>query len=343
MLTLTDVSVTYSTGAGGRGEPVAAVNGVDLDVADGRVLALLGPSGCGKSTLLRAIAGLEPLTAGRICWDGIDLARIPVHRRHFGLMFQDGVLFPHRTVAGNIDYGLRQRGMDRAGRRGRVGELLELVGLPGLGGRRVTELSGGQQQRVALARALAPRPRLLLLDEPLAALDTELRSRLLTDLRGVLTSTRSTALYVTHDQGEAFAIADRVAVMNDGRLRQVGAPGQVWRQPADEWVARFVGYTTVLPVGHGIAALPDGPVALRPSALIADPAGGLTGSVIESRPTPDTVRLTVELPGAGAVQAVSSTMLPIGEKVRLAVDSSATAQLPATNASFQPLDAPIVR
>ncbi|WP_084615016.1 ABC transporter ATP-binding protein [Nakamurella lactea] len=330
MLSLTDVRVTY---VGARGsDPVTAVDGVELDLADGQVLALLGPSGCGKSTLLRAIAGLEPLSGGRICWDDTDLARIPVHRRHFGLMFQDGVLFPHRTVAGNIGYGLRQLGLAPARRRHRVDELLELVGLPGLGGRRVTELSGGQQQRVALARALAPQPRLLLLDEPLAALDTALRSRLLTDLRTVLTRTHSTALYVTHDQGEAFAIADRVALMNEGRIRQVGSPSDVWREPADEWVARFVGYTTVLPVGHGVPGLPDGPIALRPPALVVDPDGRLAGRVLEARPAPDTVRLTVELPGSGAVQAISGTLPAVGATVRLAVDLSATAPLPAGSA-----------
>ena len=217
MLTLQALTVRYAG--------TTAVNEVDLRVDDGQVLALLGPSGCGKSTLLRAVAGLEPVAGGSISWDGRDLAGVPVHRRGFGLMFQDGVLFPHRTVAGNVSYGLARYGHGRADRATRVADLLELVGLAGYGERAVATLSGGEQQRVALARALAPAPRLLLLDEPLAALDRALRDRLLADLRDVLGATGTTALFVTHDQGEAFAVADVVALMDAGRIRQTGAPG----------------------------------------------------------------------------------------------------------------------
>ncbi|NUT52208.1 MAG: ATP-binding cassette domain-containing protein, partial [Saccharothrix sp.] len=171
-----------------------AVSAVDLSIADGEVVALLGPSGCGKSTLLRAVAGLEPPGAGAVSWDGADLAGTPVHRRGFGLVFQDGQLFPHRDVAGNVAFGLRVRGVPRAARDDRVAELLDLVGLAGYGGRRVTALSGGEQQRVALARALAPRPRLLLLDEPLSALDRALREQLAVDLARLLRATGTTAL-----------------------------------------------------------------------------------------------------------------------------------------------------
>ena len=246
------------------------------------MLALLGPSGCGKSTLLRAIAGLEPLAGGQICWDGADLARVPVHHRGFGLMFQDGVLFPHRDVAGNIGYGLQRAGLDRATIGARVGELLELVGLPGYGTRRVATLSGGEAQRVALARALAPRPRLLLLDEPLAALDRTLRERLLTDLRHVLTSTGTTAVFVTHDQGEAFAVADRLAVMRSGRVRQVGSATRDLAAPRRRLGRRV---RRVLPrCWTGRRQRPSarrGPapanLGLRPSALVLDPAGPLTG------------------------------------------------------------------
>ena len=329
MLTIESITVRYGTGK----SAVSAVDDVSLRVADGEVLSLLGPSGCGKSTLLRTVAGLEPVAGGRICWDGADLAPIPVHRRRFGLMFQDGVLFPHRNAAGNIGYGLRFTGMDRAAHRRRIDELLELVGLPGLGARKVGSLSGGQQQRVALARALAPSPRLLLLDEPLAALDASLRARLLSDLRRVLAETRTSALFVTHDQGEAFAVADRIALMDSGRIRQVGSPTAVWRHPVDAWVARFVGYTTVLPAGHGVPGIDDGPIALRPAALVADrqendrSTGRLTGTVLSARPTPDTVRLTVDLPGAGVVQAISETLPAVGDIVALSVDRTGTAPI----------------
>lgn len=228
MLQLHDVTVRYGA--------VTAVHGVTVEVADGEVLALLGPSGCGKSTLLRAIVGIEPLAAGRIEWDGVDLARVPVHRRGFGLMFQDGVLFPHRTVAGNVGYGIARS----PGAAERVTELLDMVGLAGYGDRRVSTLSGGEAQRVALARALAPRPWLLLLDEPLAALDRSLRSALLTDLDEALRSTGTTAVFVTHDQDEAFAIADRVALMRAGRIVQLGTPEHVRSNPVDAEAARFL-------------------------------------------------------------------------------------------------------
>jgi thiamine transport system ATP-binding protein len=231
MLQLDEVTVRYGA--------ATAVHDVSVDVADGEVLALLGPSGCGKSTLLRAIAGIEPLASGRVAWDGVDLARVPIHRRGFGLMFQDGVLFPHRTVAGNVGYGIARR-PDAAKR---VEDLLEMVGLAGYGARRVATLSGGEAQRVALARALAPRPRLLLLDEPLAALDMSLRAALLADLDEVLRSTGTTAVFVTHDQAEAFAIADRIALMRTGRIVQIGTPGEVRESPVDPEAARFLGLT----------------------------------------------------------------------------------------------------
>lgn len=195
-----------------------AVNNVSLDVHSGDIVALTGPSGCGKSTLLRAIAGLEPLSAGSVSWAGHDLANVQPHKRGFGLMFQDGQLFAHMDVARNIGYGLAQSGMSRAQRKTRVEELLELVGLEGCGARAVTQLSGGQRQRVALARSLAPTPRLLLLDEPLSALDAELRDRLGAELAVVLRETHTTSVLVTHDPVEADVIADRVLTMAEGSL-----------------------------------------------------------------------------------------------------------------------------
>lgn len=205
------VSVAYE-----RGTPV--VLDASFEVPVGGVVALLGPSGCGKSTLLRAVAGLEPLQTGTVSWGGADLVRVPPHKRGFGLVFQDGQLFVHRTVHENIAYGLRVQKRPRAEREARVAELLELVGIPDYGGRQVTELSGGERQRVALARALAPSPRLLLLDEPLSALDRELRERLADDLAVMLRATGMTAILVTHDEGEAATIADRVLRMRDGRI-----------------------------------------------------------------------------------------------------------------------------
>ena len=218
-----------------------ALDAVALTVADGALVAVLGPSGSGKSTLLRAIAGLEPLTAGRVSWDGDDLARVPPHQRRFGLMFQDYALFPHKDVAGNVAFGLRMQGRSPAEIARRTQEVLALVDLEGFDGRSVTTLSGGEQQRVALARALAPEPRLLMLDEPLGALDRTLRERLTTELEHLLHGIGMTSIYVTHDHAEARAIGDQLVVMRAGKIEQMGTPDQVVAHPANEFVAAFVG------------------------------------------------------------------------------------------------------
>ena len=241
-----------------------AVDGVDLDVAAGEIVALLGASGSGKSSLLRAVAGLEDVADGDVAWDGRSMVRVPVHRRGFGLMFQDGQLFEHRDVGSNIAYGLT--GLPRAQRGERVREMLELVGLPGFERRRVTTLSGGQAQRVALARALAPAPRLLLLDEPLSALDRALREQLATDVRTILREGGTTALYVTHDQDEAMTVADRVGVMEAGRLLHLDTPQRLWTDPGSSKVARFLGFDVV------------GDLALAPGALrVVEAAEGEPG------------------------------------------------------------------
>jgi thiamine transport system ATP-binding protein len=313
----------------------AAVDDVSLSVGEGEVLAVLGPSGSGKSTLLRAIAGLELLDAGTVTWRGDDIASVPVHRRGFALMFQDGQLFPHRSVAQNVAYPLRVAGS--TARPGRVSELLALVGLDGFGDRRVTELSGGEQQRVALARSLAANPRLLLLDEPLSALDRELRERLAGDLRRILVETGTTAIFVTHDQDEAFAVADRVAVMMAARLQQVGTPTDVWRRPASAEVARFLGYTTVLDAR--LAALVDasasGPLALRPAAVVVDDGAGVGGArhggvVLASTPAIDGARLRLRLDGIGEVDGIAGPQHPpaVGDRVGVRFDPSAIAVLP---------------
>ncbi|MGW7363187.1 ABC transporter ATP-binding protein [Streptomyces sp. NPDC054841] len=250
----------------------AALDAVDLEVADHEIVCVLGPSGSGKSTLLRAVAGLQPLDGGRILLGGSDQAGVPVHRRGVGLMFQDHQLFPQRDVGGNVAFGLRMHGVSRDEQRRRVAELLELVGLPGAGERAVAALSGGEQQRVALARALAPRPRLLMLDEPLGQLDRTLRERLVVELRGLFGQLGTTVLAVTHDQGEAFALADRVVVMRDGRIARSGTPREVWQRPASEFVARFLGFDNVVP------ATVSGEAADTVWGRIPVPAGSAQGA-----------------------------------------------------------------
>jgi thiamine transport system ATP-binding protein len=321
---------------------VVAVDGVTFTLADGEVLAVLGPSGCGKSTLLRAVAGLERVDAGTIAFDGQDLAPVPTFRRGFALMFQDGQLFPHLSVADNIGYPLRLRRVPRAERRARVDELLELVGLPGAHDREPATLSGGEAQRVALARALAVRPRLLLLDEPLSALDRDLRERLAGELRDILRAEGTTALLVTHDHDEAFAVADRMAVMRAGRFVQTGTLEDVWRAPADPTTARFLGYAAVLDVEASqrllaAAALGPGPdggsLALRRSALRLDPDGPLRATVRSVRTTPEVTRLVVELADPsdlGELDAVAPLGVPVaaGEGVRLRLDPARTSSVP---------------
>ncbi|WP_030168182.1 ABC transporter ATP-binding protein [Streptomyces sp. NRRL S-813] len=253
---------------GGR----AALDAVDLAVAEHEIVCVLGPSGSGKSTLLRAVAGLQPLDSGRVLLDGRDQSGVPAHRREVGLMFQDHQLFPQRDVAGNVGFGLRMRGASKGEQAARVGELLDLVGLPGAGARAVAALSGGEQQRVALARALAPRPRLLMLDEPLGQLDRSLRERLVVELRELFGRLGTTVLAVTHDQGEAFALADRVVVMREGRIAQSGTPLEVWQRPADAFVARFLGFENV------VEARVEGEAAVTPWGKVPVPEDAPQGA-----------------------------------------------------------------
>jgi thiamine transport system ATP-binding protein len=320
-----DLSVSYD------GTP--AVVGADLDLAEGRVLAVLGPSGCGKSTLLRAIAGLEPAT-GRVCWHDDDVSAVPTHRRGFALMFQDGQLFPQLTVGHNVGYPLRLRRTPRARVAERVAELLGLVGLTGFADRLPSTLSGGERQRVALARALAAAPRLLLLDEPLSALDAGLRQRLAEDLRRILVEAGTTAVMVTHDHEEAFAVADDLAVMRAGRLVQSGPIADVWREPADAETALFLGYARVVegPPAASLlraAGLPDAPrVAVRRSALAVADGGPLSGRVLEVRTTPGQLRLLLdtELGELDAVASLDRRLGP-GDDVRLRVEPTRMAVL----------------
>lgn len=330
MLQVSDLSISYDT--------IPAVVDVSLELPDGEVLAVLGPSGCGKSTLLRAIAGLVPVTSGRIAWDGSDLARVPTHKRGFALMFQDGQLFSHLTVARNVGYALRLRRAPRIDDR--IDELLALVGLEGYGERLPSTLSGGERQRVALARSLAVEPRLLLLDEPLSALDAGLRERLAGDLRSILRRGGTTALMVTHDHEEAFTVADRLAVMRDGRVVQQGDIADVWRQPTDPETALFLGYARVLHDEAAVrllaaAGLPaEGPrpaVAVRRSALALAAQGTLAGVVRSSRATPEQVRVVVDAEGVGEIDAIAGldSHPGPGERVWLVVDPTRLAVIPA--------------
>jgi len=315
--------------------PTVAVDGISLDVAPGEVVALLGASGSGKSSLLRAVAGLEPLAGGSVSWDGVDLAGVPVHRRGFAMMFQDGQLFPHLSVAGNVGYALA--GRERVERERRVAELLDLVGLDGYGRRPVTALSGGEAQRVALARSLAAQPRLLMLDEPLSALDTGLREHLLGVLDATLQATGTPALYVTHDQDEAFAIADRVAVLAGGRLLQIDDPTTLWRQPLDAEVADFLGYRLLLDASQAAAlgwpGPVDGTVAVGPDGLVADPDGAEV-AVLSVRPRRGGTEFSVAIPGGqiGRVRTRElSTHADRRERLRVRLEPSGCVVLAAVH------------
>ena len=283
-----------------------------LDVADGEIVTVLGPSGSGKTTLLRVIAGLQVPDEGLVLLDGIDLTAVPPHRRGIGLVFQDHALFPHRDVRGNVSFGLRMRGDSPEAIDARTTELLELVGLVGFEQRSVATLSGGEQQRVALARALAPEPRVLLLDEPLGSLDRRLRDRLLDDLSGLFDELELTAVYVTHDQTEAFTLGDRVAVMRAGRVVQVASPDELWAHPLDEDIARFLGLANV-----------SGSEIVRPEAVTVTRASldgqGIVERAVRVGPV---VRLRIRLDDGQALEAVVAAIdhPTAGDRVDIEID-----------------------
>ncbi len=279
MLHIKNVSHTYGK--------LVSLRDVSLRVGRRDIVCLLGPSGCGKTTLLRIIAGLETNYQGQLMLDGADIGSTPVHRRQFGLMFQDFALFPHMSVADNIAYGLLRRGIRRALAGAQVESLLERVGLAGMGDRDIASLSGGQKQRVALARSLAPNPRLLMLDEPLGSLDAQLRDQLALELRSLIKEQGLSAIYVTHDHREAYAVADRIAVMDVGSVEQVDTPRDLYLRPRSAFVARFLGMRNVFSLNHsrftqeiGCMALPD---EKRSDTLLIHPAGIRLGSSREGR------------------------------------------------------------
>ncbi len=327
MLRVTDLTVRY-------GE-LLAVDGVDLSLERDETLALLGRSGSGKTTVLRAIAGLVPIVAGSITLDNRDLGPIPPHQRRIGLVFQDFALFPHLDVGDNVGYGLRMQ--DTPDIDDRVEEALAMVDLEGLQRRRIDQLSGGQAQRVALARTLAPRPRLLLLDEPLGSLDPDLRRTLAEELRALLDRTGVPTIIVTHDTEEAFALGDRVTVLVEGQAAATGPPAQIWSEPRTVDVARIVGHNGIVTatVTNGVAAVdglqipisaPEGTATLliRPGA--ARIGGSVVATVISSRYRgPDWVA-TVAL-GGGSVEVSSPKPVSDGQTINVGIDPAGVTTL----------------
>jgi putrescine transport system ATP-binding protein len=324
--------------------PHLALDGLSLDVCPGEFLALLGGSGSGKSTLLRLIAGFETPEAGRILLEGRDLAGVPPQARPLHMMFQSYALFPHMSVADNIAYGLRRAGRPREEVARRVAEALELVGLAGFGPRRPSELSGGQRQRVALARSLVMRPRLLLLDEPLGALDAGLRERTGFELRALQRATGAAFVMVTHDQQEALALSDRVAVLEQGRVVQLGPPAEVYEYPATRGVAAFLGSANLLEGVLGDDGAVDCTAAachLQPEAL---PSGAGPGAPVAFALRPERIALVDSAPAAngaaGVVQEVAYrggawtllVALPGGQLLRVARPAG-TGPAPARGAS----------
>lgn len=335
---------------------------VSLEIAGGEFFFLLGPSGCGKTTLLRHLAGFLQPDTGRITFGGEDVTRLPPHRRDTGLMFQSYALWPHLSVAENVAFGLEERRLARAEIQTRVTEALDRVQLGNLGSRRISQLSGGQQQRVALARALVIRPRCLLLDEPLSNLDAKLRHEMRAEIRRIVKEFGLTAVHVTHDRDEALSMADRLAVMDAGRIAQVGAPEAVYRHPASRMVAEFIGATNLIPatagdalgdgfqvaqtafgrlLGRPCGAAPaaDKPVLLsiRPESLVFDPPAGATNA-LQARITDltylgATAQYEVQLPSGPSLQVCEMNprvlRRPGETEVRLAVAPEDVLLLPA--------------
>jgi putative spermidine/putrescine transport system ATP-binding protein len=325
-----------------------ALEPATLDIARGETLVLLGPSGCGKTTMLRIIAGLEmPDDGGKVLFDGKDMTRVPIERRNVGMVFQSYALFPNMSVAENIGYGLRIRGVAKVERDVRVAELIALTNITGLENRRIDQLSGGQRQRVALARAVAIRPGILLLDEPLTALDAALRDRLRGELNRLLRALGITAIYVTHDQSEAMELGDRIVVMSKGAIAQIGSPRDIYFTPRNRFVAEFIGAANIIesPVENGHLVLPGGrqPITsnvnlavavamVRPESIRVVDAGssGLAGTIDSVSFNGDRQRLVVS--GAAdkplAIEVSNTVQAKAGERVGLSIAPEAVRLLP---------------
>jgi putative spermidine/putrescine transport system ATP-binding protein len=325
-----------------------ALETASLDIARGETMVLLGPSGCGKTTMLRIIAGLEgPDAGGRVLFDESDVTSVPIERRNVGMVFQSYALFPNMSVADNIGYGLKIRGVPKAERGLRIAELVALTNISGLENRRIDQLSGGQRQRVALARAVAIRPGILLLDEPLTALDAALRERLRGELNRLLRALGITTIYVTHDQAEAMELGDRIVVMSKGRIAQIGTPREIYFAPTSRFVAEFVGAANIIeaPLANGHLVLPGGrqPIEcdgdrsvaiamVRPETIgIVDAADAPLSGVIESVSfVGDRQRLTIGGVSTKplAVDAPNTLATRIGERVGLSISPKAVRLLP---------------
>jgi putative spermidine/putrescine transport system ATP-binding protein len=291
-----------------------ALEPATLDIARGETLVLLGPSGCGKTTMLRIIAGLElPDAGGRVLFDGNDMTAVPIEKRNVGMVFQSYALFPNMSVADNIGYGLKIRGMAKQERIARVAELVKLTNITGLENRHIDQLSGGQRQRVALARAVAIRPGILLLDEPLTALDAALRDRLRGELNRLLRALGITTIYVTHDQSEAMELGDRIVVMQKGAIAQIGTPREIYFQPKNRFVAEFIGAANIIeaPVENGHLVLPGG----------RQPIGGaasFNAAIAMIRPETIRVMEVAAAPLSGTIDSISF----IGDRQRLVVSGA---------------------
>ncbi|NEM91843.1 ABC transporter ATP-binding protein [Galbitalea soli] len=306
---------------------VVAVDSVDLDVADGEFFAMLGPSGSGKTTVLRMIAGFETPTSGQVILDGRDATALPPFRRDVNTVFQDYALFPHMTVQQNVEYGLRVHGVAAQERRRRAGEALDMVRLGEHGARKPTQLSGGQRQRVALARALVNRPRVLLLDEPLGALDLKLREQMQLELKSIQREVGITFVFVTHDQDEALTLCDRLAVFNNGRIEQLGGAQEVYEHPATQFVAGFVGSSNVISGEAARAVLGrDGAFAVRPEKIAVVPRESAAAG-----------------PGEVTVAGVVQDVVYAGSITRVVVAGPAGLTLSATLLNSEPTDTAVVR
>ena len=328
-----------------------ALEPATLDIARGETLVLLGPSGCGKTTMLRIIAGLElPDVGGRVLFDGNDMTSVPIERRNVGMVFQSYALFPNMTVADNIGYGLKIRGVGRGERAARIAELVALTNITGLENRRISQLSGGQRQRVALARAVAIRPGVLLLDEPLTALDAALRDRLRGELNRLLRALGITAIYVTHDQSEAMELGDRIVVMQKGAIAQIGTPREIYFAPNSRFVAEFIGAANIIesPVENGHLVLTGGRQPLeantsstaavamiRPETIGIVEAGSapLSGAIDSISFIGDRQRIVVS--GVSdrplAIDAPNTIRVEVGERVGLSIAPNAVRLLPPAN------------